>query len=202
MVGISGQFRTISAIFDAPLLLLIRFQAQWFLWLLWRLQRLWHTSLYGSLSDLRTSPLFDSKSSDFCSYYGSYRGSWHTLHFTVPSLIYGPLFDLRFPLPIFEPPPTSSKTSNACITAVIAEVLAYIFRTILGTLVGAFSGCFEWCFGHDSYDAAQRERESISLCFGHDLALKRVFPYTLGTFSINECLLVLWARLVSRESVY
>ena len=46
---------------------------------------------------------------------------------------------LRFPLPIFEPPPTSSKTSNACITAVIAEVLAHIFRTILGAL----SECFE-----------------------------------------------------------
>jgi hypothetical protein len=61
---------------------------------------------------------------------------------------------------------------------------------ILGALVGAFSGCFEWCFTHDIYSA--RERESISLCFGHDLVLKRVFPCTLGTFSIKECLLVLW----------
>jgi hypothetical protein len=41
----------------------------------------------------------------------------------------------------------------------------------------------------------------VSLCFGYDLALKRVFPCTLGTFSINECLLVLWVRLVLRESV-
>jgi hypothetical protein len=124
-----------------------------------------------------TSSLFDSKSSDFCGCYGSYSGFWHTLHFTLPSSIYGsllrftvPFSDFRFPLPIFEPPPTSFKTSNACITAVIAEVLAHIFRTILG----AFSGCFEWCFGHDSYNAAEREREYF---------------------------LVLWARLVSK-SVY
>jgi hypothetical protein len=40
-----------------------------------------------------------------------------------------------------------------------------------------------WC---DSYNAAERERESISLCFGHDLVLKRVSPYTLGTFSVKE----------------
>jgi hypothetical protein len=137
MVGISGQFRTILTIFDPPLLSLIRFQAQWFLWLLWRLQRLWHTSLYGPLSDLRTPPLFDSplyfrlpilspftydfgsfdtplpsslfdsKSSDFCGYYGSCRGSWHTLHFTVPSPIYEP-FSPSIPLYAFGSHPIPS----------------------------------------------------------------------------------------------
>jgi hypothetical protein len=93
--------------------------------------------------------------------------------------------DLRFPLPIFEPPPTSFKTSNACITAVIAEVLAQIFRTILGALVGAFSGCFEWCFGHDSYDAAEREKE--------------YFLVHWARFSVKECFLVLWVRLASKR---
>jgi hypothetical protein len=52
-----------------------------------------------------TFSLFDSKSNDFCGYYSSYRGSWHTLHFTVPSPIYEPpsysiplyTFGFRFP---------------------------------------------------------------------------------------------------------
>jgi hypothetical protein len=55
-----------------------------------------------------TSPLFDSKSSDFCGYYGSCRGFWHILYFMLPSSIYGsllrftvPFSDLRFPSPIF-----------------------------------------------------------------------------------------------------
>jgi hypothetical protein len=159
-------------------------------------------SIYGSLSDLRTllsfnsplrfrlpilssfiydfgsfdtslpSPLFNFKPSNFCGCYSSYRGS-------------GIYFDLQFPLPIFESPPTSSKTSNICITAVIAEVLAQIFRIILGALVGAFSRYFEWCFRYDSYDMAER-----------------VFPYTLGIFSIKERVSLYFGHdLVLKESV-
>jgi hypothetical protein len=92
---------------------------------------------FGGFGTPLPSPLFNSKSSNFCGCYGSYRGSWHILQFMVPfsnlrspPSIYGSLYRSTVPF---------SKTSNACITAIIAEVLAYIFRTILG----AFSECFE-----------------------------------------------------------
>jgi hypothetical protein len=60
-------------------------------------------------------------------------------------------------------------------------------------------------------------RESVSLCFGHALVSKRVFPCALGTFIVKReylcfghdsydaaerecvCFLVLWVRLVSKS---
>ena len=75
------------------------------------------TTLFRFLPLLRTtstipdtplpSSLFDSKSSDFCGCYGSYRGSWHTLHFTVLSPIYEP-FSPSIPLYAFGSHPIPS----------------------------------------------------------------------------------------------
>ena len=131
---------------------------------------------FGSSRYSFTFSLFDSKSSDFCGYNGSYRGSWYILYFTVPS------FDLRFPLPIygsllrfptFEPPPTSSKTSNTCITAIIAEVHIYFVRFWV-LLVGALSGALGTI-------CTMRQREYFLVLWVCLVSKERVFPCTLGT---------------------
>jgi hypothetical protein len=51
--------------------------------------------------------------------------------------------------------------------------------------VGAFSGWFKWYFRYDFYNTAEREREYFLVLWVR-LVLKRVFPCTLGTFSIKE----------------
>jgi hypothetical protein len=46
---------------------------------------------FGGFGTPLPSPLFDSKSSDFCNYYSSYSGFWYIFHFILPSSIYGSL---------------------------------------------------------------------------------------------------------------
>ena len=67
---------------------------------------------FGGFGTPLPSPLFDSKSSDFCGYYSNYRGSWYILQFTVPSPFTVPSFDLRFPLPIYGSPLSAFRLSN------------------------------------------------------------------------------------------
>jgi hypothetical protein len=59
---------------------------------------------FGGFGTPLPSPLFDSKSSNFCSCDSSYSGFWYTLYFTLPFSIYGSLFRFsNLPLPPSRP---------------------------------------------------------------------------------------------------